>query len=266
MAIVVEAEIEQLARALRDATDAEEVILFGSRATGAARPDSDADLLVITSGPATQASPVLDLLARYRQDGAGRVRPQLFTWSVQELRERLARGSVVARDALRDGAVLASREGGSPPPTSRHAHLVEEWNRMAASSEWLRKSEEDLRLAEVGVPAGVPWGAAYHAQQAVAKALKALIFHLGGEPGRTHELVDLAEHISGLKPAVGGDLSERYSARLEEMTPFATASRYPDYPVSEQEAMAVLETARSLIGDIRPLIKPVPPASDDSQD
>ncbi len=45
--IVIERDVEIAARRLAEATDAEAVILFGSRARGDHRPDSDWDLCVV---------------------------------------------------------------------------------------------------------------------------------------------------------------------------------------------------------------------------
>lgn len=48
---VTDALLDRMIRTIVDEVDPEQVILFGSRARGDARPDSDVDLLVIESKP-----------------------------------------------------------------------------------------------------------------------------------------------------------------------------------------------------------------------
>lgn len=48
---VTDAILDRMIRTIVDEVDPEQVILFGSRARGDARPDSDVDLLVIESKP-----------------------------------------------------------------------------------------------------------------------------------------------------------------------------------------------------------------------
>lgn len=51
LARVTDALLDQMVRAIVDAADPEQVILFGSRARGDAREDSDIDLIVIEAEP-----------------------------------------------------------------------------------------------------------------------------------------------------------------------------------------------------------------------
>ena len=63
------AAIEAMAARLRDEYGAEAVILYGSRADGSARPDSDVDLMIIKDGISDyqeQVSEVRSLLADLR--------------------------------------------------------------------------------------------------------------------------------------------------------------------------------------------------------
>ena len=48
---VTAALLDQIVRTIVDEVDPEQVVLFGSRARGDARPDSDVDLLVVESEP-----------------------------------------------------------------------------------------------------------------------------------------------------------------------------------------------------------------------
>lgn len=89
------------------------------------------------------------------------------------------------------------------------------------------------------------WGAAaFHAQQAAEKALKAVQVHREGEFDRTHDLVALARRLKG-----EDDLRER-CARLSR---FYVADRYPDAPggVAQEDVGQAVEDAEEVIAWVR---------------
>lgn len=47
--------IHEATRVIRDAADVVEIVLFGSKARGEARPESDIDILVVTARPLSRA-------------------------------------------------------------------------------------------------------------------------------------------------------------------------------------------------------------------
>ena len=53
--------VERLVKRIAEAVHPDQIILFGSRATGRARPDSDVDLLVIYSGPKSKRELKLEI-------------------------------------------------------------------------------------------------------------------------------------------------------------------------------------------------------------
>jgi HEPN domain-containing protein len=124
-------------------------------------------------------------------------------------------------------------------------------------AEWLSKADDDLRLAELALSAEppVPWGGAFHSQQAVEKLLKALLTFRGVTYEKTHSidyLMDLCER-AGL-----GTSSLRKEA--SELTDFAVEPRYP-FPrrdPSLREARRALATAR----EMRLLVRDAIPADD----
>ena len=117
---VSDAILDRKIRTIVDEVDPEQVILFGSRARGDARPDSDIDLLIIESerfgdgrsshaeevriGRALPATPVARDILVYSRD-------EIERW----------RGSLnhVAARALREGRVMYSRDWGAPSIASR---------------------------------------------------------------------------------------------------------------------------------------------------
>jgi HEPN domain-containing protein len=60
----------------------------------------------------------------------------------------------------------------------------------------------------------------FHAQQAVEKALKAVLAHRRVAFRRTHDIVELLDLLSD------HDLDPPHAARLDELNPYAVAARY----------------------------------------
>ena len=69
-------------------------------------------------------------------------------------------------------------------------------------------AERDLRVAQVIVAADLPsYDASFHAQQAVEKALKALLTRHQVEFRRTHDLGELLQLAEPVTPGVSGALA-----------------------------------------------------------
>ncbi len=104
--------------------------------------------------------------------------------------------------------------------------------------EWLGKAEGDLRAAEhlLTLAQQDYFTAAFHAQQAAEKFLKAFLVRHQIPFPKTHDIQELLE----LAAKAAGDLkSELASAAM--LTPFGIEFRYPG------EQMADLQTAREAI-------------------
>jgi len=236
---------------LRAVFHPEEIILFGSRAYGTARPDSDADLLLVV--PATDEPPAARVSRAASLAGEARVDAHVFPYTAEEIRQYVARGNTAVRDALARGELLYP--GGD---RSRYARVAEEWCATAAAQAWLSVARRDLQDAEdllqIGRVSALP-NVAFHCQQAAEKALKALIFHLGGEPERTHRLTELLLAIADLSPGEGKRLMLRHGPKAGELTPYAVAGRYPEGPgVDRQKAEWAVATARAILQDVARLI------------
>ncbi len=245
---VLTPEVEAAVIRLHAALDPEEIILFGSRAYGTPRPDSDIDLLLVLR---TAAEP-LEARERRAREALGlagwrRVDGHVWTYTPEELRRQLHRGSTTVRDDLAKGTRLFPAAG-----RRRYADLFEEWSATGAEEMLMEKAREDLILADKALtPPIVAWGAAFHAQRAAEKALKALVYHLGGEPDRTHSLSDLALKASELDPIRGRRILLTYQPRLADLAKHAVQPRCTEVPpVSEAEARAAVATARDVLADI----------------
>ena len=108
---------------------------------------------------------------------------------------------------------------------------------------WLRKALDDLRLAEAAMDIGVDPGlAAFHAQQAAEKALKALLVAYGVPAPRTHDLWELID-LLGKKT----DTSYLRGIDAEELTYYAVEPRYPGPPIIREEAEYALDKASKVV-------------------
>jgi HEPN domain-containing protein len=94
------------------------------------------------------------------------------------------------------------------------------------AQEWLRFAQNDLRAARrlQGDPDILPNAVAFHAQQAVEKAIKGLLIHAGVPFPFTHDLRQLFELYRRQGAPVPFAL-----AALDELTPYAGHRRYPGW-------------------------------------
>ena len=111
---------------------------------------------------------------------------------------------------------------------------------------WLSRAQLDLRAAEVDLAAIPPLlaDAAFHCQQAVEKALKALLTNHDDLFRRTHDIGELALACLQHEPSLESLL--RAAAPLTE---YAWKFRYPGDPEgpSLDEARQAIETAREVV-------------------
>jgi len=107
---------------------------------------------------------------------------------------------------------------------------------------WIRKAVEDLVVAGDEAEK-ITWASVFHSQQAVEKALKALLASIGVQPPKTHSI----EYLLFLLKERGMDTSQiKYAARLSD---YAVEARYPDFEEepSVEEALNALAIARSVV-------------------
>ena len=122
-------------------------------------------------------------------------------------------------------------------------------HRVADTQGWLLKAADDLRGAEIDLAAVPPLtgDAAFHCQQAVEKALKALLAWHDVPFRKTHDLAEIGQQCVTLDASL-----EPLCRRAEQLTTFAWIFRYPgdleDPPVEEVvEALAVARDVHSAV-------------------
>lgn len=111
---------------------------------------------------------------------------------------------------------------------------------MTETSKWWKHSLSDLKTAEYNLEGGLLNAAAFYAQQAAEKALKALQIAKLGKFERTHDLVYLAKSINA--PA-------EILRLCELIAPFYTVTRYPnaEVPFDKRKVSSVVKTSREVV-------------------
>jgi HEPN domain-containing protein len=105
---------------------------------------------------------------------------------------------------------------------------------------WLEKAESDYEAAEFIFKSKYLYVAAFLAQQAAEKALKALYISKKGKLRKTHELVELARDVDAPKELI---------AACASITPAYTATRYPDIAdiYDKEEVRALIKSSLEVI-------------------
>lgn len=100
--------------------------------------------------------------------------------------------------------------------------------RVADTRSWLVKAQHDLRAVDalLGGDEPLPDVAAYHAQQAAEKSLKAFLYWHDVAFRKTHELDELGRVVT----EIDADLEHAVEAAVD-LTPFAWRFRYPGEPL-----------------------------------
>ncbi|MBT3270894.1 HEPN domain-containing protein [Candidatus Poribacteria bacterium] len=218
--------------AIRSTLSVRAIYLFGSRARGDARPDSDHDMLIVAWDTLPDADARLCI-----SDAVGRLLPSAemhyATAGDFEWRRRFA--NTVERGADREGLVLYM------------ANDIEE--RYSAARSWFAIADRGVRLAALALGEGdMSDEACFHAQQAVEKCLKGYLTLVDREAQRTHQLDALSESCAAVDPAFGA-----WAERLRPLSPYAVEARYPDGRQTDideaREAVAVAQALQAFVGE-----------------
>ena len=112
--------------------------------------------------------------------------------------------------------------------------------------DWLQHARSDLRAAQLvrGDAEVLPSAAAFHAQQAAEKGLKAVLVHAAQSFPRTHDLTEILLRIDRAGIPVPVEVEA-----VRELTLFAVESRYPGdtASITWQDADEAIELARRAV-------------------
>jgi len=122
----------------------------------------------------------------------------------------------------------------------------------ALTDRWLAFAQDDLRMAELALSAGIFSQVCFHAQQCVEKALKGWLEEQGKTPPRTHRMADLLALLpSELLGELGDEVLflDRFyiPTRYPDALPGALAEGLP----SQRDAEEALDVAQSALEQIR---------------
>ena len=233
---------------VRARSNPELILLFGSRATGQSRVDSDYDLFLVYS----DASPL---------DGvADTVRDALVTLGIYS--DVLTRSAEQYARLQRDPGFLdflVARQGrllystGRLPQLAGQATRVREQSPTEGLAMWIRRANADLRIAEQSLATDQPvWDAVcFHAHAYAEKLIKALIVRDGSYPPRTHDL----EQLRALRPDLQRD--DRLTSACQRLMHLLPLSRYAGFrEPTPDEARDAVSAAKTIQDIVFPLLKP----------
>ena len=235
-------ELDRVVRRLVTALQPLAIYLFGSRARGDARDDSDYDLMLILEDGSAREE--FWKAARESVKGARvNVNPFLTRATAFDWRHREV--GTLEYEAAVDGIRLYPHSGADLRVDGGRAaeHLPMNVNVI---EEWLRRVEHDLiaaRKCNEGHDA-VPDQAAYHIQQAAEKLTKAALVAYRRRPRKGHEIqkfTPLLPESFALKPRF---------RQLERFSDYAWAHRYPEYPDQQPLPEPSVAEARDWLAEV----------------
>lgn len=243
------AAIDAMAARLRDDYGADAVILYGSRAKGTARPNSDIDLLVIKDAAGNRFERIREV-SDSLEDLTNGYSLDALVLSQAQIEGLLKEGNHFMQDVLMQGKSLVDCE-----IHTRLLRLAEESYDMNPEESqfpeyWLRYAEQDFTRMRALLDMYDPEGAAFQLQQAAEKFFKAYLIRQGWRLRRTHDLVDMLEE------AVKFDASlAQYRAVCKTVGHYYLAARYPAEPGDPNPSPMGENDIRASIAAITPLIE-----------
>ena len=207
-----------VARAVYDAVRPESVILFGSRARGDHRADSDIDLLIISddlsrSGYMKAQSAAREAAQRIYGDYFGADLVRMPREKYMECRNGI---NHLAAQAARDGVDMNGEKEDYEQDPERSFDWADVRQRVI-------NANRELMTMDVLIAGSAPQEAiGFHAQQALENILKGWISAFGAEYGNTHELGKLIGIIRSDSHEYGTPAGEE----LAWLTEYAVEYRY----------------------------------------
>ncbi|MBI4209206.1 MAG: HEPN domain-containing protein [Deltaproteobacteria bacterium] len=118
--------------------------------------------------------------------------------------------------------------------------------------DWLKKANEDFRRVSRRLKEGDVEDAAFHLQQAIEKALKAILLSSKWTLKKIHDLEALLEDLVKFEPSF-----EKFRSLTQKVTGYYLVERYPGFeegPAAE-EVETDFQEAKALMKEIRKKVK-----------
>jgi uncharacterized protein len=221
-----------------------QIVLFGSRARGDYKPDSDLDILIIEE----LTEPGQKQPSAYRQALSGAY-PEItvIAKSLSEVEkwkrvpnhlvtEALTKGRIIYQDNPRLEAALARRAGVAEEGFQYKTPTDLAW-------ELFDKGDSDMISARLILKSEGPYDTVcFHAQQAAEKYLKGFLALHGFEYKKTHELNELVVRCQTVQA-----FPELVGINFKDFSSYATVARYEGgFWPGRQEAQQAFELASKI--------------------
>jgi HEPN domain-containing protein len=235
--------LESIVASILRHTQPELILLFGSRAYGSPREDSDYDLMLVIRDPASVESARLAACDAVREVG---VSADIVAVSVDDYQRQQDDPGLFPFLISRQGRVLYAT--GLVPQRLASPGRVSEPRGEEGLAMWIKRANSDLRAAEDLLSAADPsWDAiCFHSHGCVEKLFKALVVRAGTFPPRTHELGDLLT----LQPLpISNDEMLRVACKLlMDLYPRSRYGPLPEpTPDEARQAIAAARQVRALL-------------------
>jgi HEPN domain-containing protein/predicted nucleotidyltransferase len=245
---VTQEKIDEAVRRLVEVARPSRIILFGSAARGELHDRSDVDLMVVLPESPTPSHGAA--VSRFYSALADiPMAKDIVVVTDERLAELQDRPGLVYREALREGKVVYEAPDVSP---RRGRSGKSKSTDIGLPHTWLAHARSDLASAKIlrANPDILPEQAGFHAQQAVEKAVKAVLLARNVDIPYTHDLQDLVEEITGRGMAVPDEVTE-----AKALTRFAVEMRYPSLDeVTEADIDDAIRIAEATVAWATPLV------------
>lgn len=225
------------------------IVLFGSRARGDARPDSDYDVMVEEEEePDNERTRATEIRAAIRQRIS--VDVQITVRTPARFERRKNDVGTIDYDIARQGIVLYADPAIAGLAELRPPSSVREQPREPPESlsEWIETASLDLWAIEKLVAGDdIKWAPiAFHCQQAAEKYLKAALVNRHVKPVRTHDLKALLLEVTKARYPTHG-----LEAACERLTEYAVDSRYAVIRIDETKGRLAVEDCRLIVAEVK---------------
>jgi predicted nucleotidyltransferase/HEPN domain-containing protein len=243
-------QLVEMANWLAKQAQAEEVLLFGSRARGTHHDGSDADFLVVMRPGSTREAK--DKLSRAVQEfnKASAVPIQAMQRTGAELCDELSRpGPGIAMDAMKDAVLLYP----SGQPTSRYTEYARVWTRAYdIKVHFFGPARHDIYEAHNNFDAGNYPAVPKIALQALMEALSAALRYVGGDQPEVRGPSALVAEIEAHDAMIGRILSNK-SIGIDYVVSVASLDAGQ---VTTADLRKMLDAAQDVVDSVEEILGP----------